>query len=331
MGNTASLHKRSTALDVVEHFAASQAVPVGALLKGSFALVTGGNSGIGTETVKALAHAGCRVLMGSRTVANGEAALRNEVIPPGLGGYAVPAAAALVTVAQLELEDAASIRAFAAAARAAAGAAGIQLLVCNAGIMALPTLERTSSGWEKQLGVNHLGHFLLVEQLRDALAAPSRVVVVASEAHRMGTVDVGNLHFREDRTYGAWAAYGQSKLANVLFAKELHDQLAPRGVLCVSLHPGVIKTNLARHMGAWVTSGVGGWLFEHIVVDKSIPQGAATTLFACLAPGISGGAYLSDCAEAKPTAEGADKDGVKRKALWAKTVEEWRAAEGGRQ
>jgi NAD(P)-dependent dehydrogenase (short-subunit alcohol dehydrogenase family) len=152
MGNTKSaLHKRSTALDVVTHFAAAKGVPVGELLAGRFAIVTGGNSGIGTETVKALAHAGCRVLMGSRTVANGEAALRDEIAPPGLGGYAVPRAAELVRVAALELEDAASVRAFADAARAQAGAAGIHLLVLNAGIMALPSLERTNAGWEKQL------------------------------------------------------------------------------------------------------------------------------------------------------------------------------------
>ncbi len=277
-------------MDVVNHFSSANGVPVGELLKGHFAVVTGGNSGIGTETVKALAHAGCRVLMGSRTVANGEAALRSEVIPPGLGGYAVPGAAELVTVSQLELEDPASIRAFAAAARAAAGASGLQLLVLNAGIMALPSCERVGQGWEKQLGVNHFGHWLLTEELRPALASPARVVVVASEAHRMGTVDLKDLHFTGGRSYGAWSAYGQSKLANVLFAKELHDQLAPKGVLCVSLHPGVIKTNLARHMGAWVKGGVGGWLFEHLVVDKTIPQGASTSVFACLAPELPGGA-----------------------------------------
>ncbi len=142
-----------------------------------------------------------------------------------------------------------------------------------------------------------------------------------------------------------------------MFAKELHDQLEPRGVLCVSLHPGVIKTNLARHMGNWVTSGVGGWLFENLITDKTIPQGASTTLYGCLAPGLkgaflappprahphalskpvnkfcthpnpaAGGAYLMNCAEGTPTAEGMDACGEKRKALWAATLEAWREAE----
>ena len=101
-------------------------------------------------------------------------------------------------------------------------------------------------------------------------------------------------------TDGAWSAYGQSKLANILFAKELHDQLEPRGVLCVSLHPGVIKTNLARHMGNWVTSGVGGWLFENLITDKTIPQGASTTLYGCLAPGLKG-AFLAPPPPRAPT------------------------------
>ena len=167
MGNASSLHKKSTALEVVTHFAAAKNIPPSQLLAGSFAVVTGGNSGIGLETVKALAFAGCRVLLASRSVAAGEAALAAEVVPAGLGNYAVPAAAQLVTVAQLDLESGPSIRAFASAALAAAGPTGIQLLVCNAGIMALPNLERTAAGWEKQIGTNHFGHFLLVQCLRD--------------------------------------------------------------------------------------------------------------------------------------------------------------------
>ena len=139
-----------------------------------------------------------------------------------------------------------------------------------------------------------------------------------------------DLHYAEGRSYSSWGAYGQSKLANILFTKELADQLKGTQVSAVCLHPGVIKTNLARHMGEWVKGGVGGWLFENLVTDKTIPQGASTTLFGCLAPDLPAGAYLSHCAVAAPTAEGEDAKGEGRKKLWAATVAQWAAAEAAK-
>ena len=164
----------------------------------------------------------------------------------------------------------------------------------------------------------------------EAQASPSRVVVLASTAHRMGGLDFADLHYRRGRAYGAWSAYGQSKTANILFAKELAAQLASTGVTAVSLHPGVIATNLARHIGL---SSITSALFKALVVDKTIPQGAATTLYACLEPSLAEpaarGSYLSDCAVTTPmTPQAQDADGAVRKALWEATEAQLRDALG---
>ena len=239
--SSSALGKSSTARDVVTHFAAD--------LTGKTALVTGASSGIGLETVKALTSAGCRVIATARDVPAGEAAIAAYLSAPS--PYA--GNPALVTVLPLNLERLASVRALAAAAQAAAPE-GFSLVVLNAGIMALPARETTPAGFEKQIGVNHFAHHLLVSLLRPALVAradrPARIVYVSSLAHARGGVDVADLHFAKGRAYSPWVAYGQSKKANMLEARELADQLrasAPH-ITVASLHPGVIATNLARHM-----------------------------------------------------------------------------------
>ena len=322
-GSSAALGRKSTAVDVVRHFAGTNA----RFLEGRVAVITGGNGGIGLETAKALAYAGCRVLIGSRTVAAGEAAIEREILGAGLGGYSVEDAKSRVAVAQLELESPKSIRAFAAVA---AAESRIDFLIFNAGIMALPTCERTPLGFERQIGVNHFGHFQLMQSLRakmEAQAFPSRVVVVSSLAHNRGSVVVDDLHFEKGRKYNDWVAYGQSKMANILFTKELADQLVGTQVTAVCLHPGVIQTNLARHI-PMVQGAFGKFVFENFIVDKSIPQGAATTLYGCLEPSLTSqaGSYLFDCAVVEPNEEGRDAAKTKRKALWAATVAQLEAA-----
>lgn len=139
-----------------------------------------------------------------------------------------------------------------------------------------------------------------------------RVVTVASRAHTLGEVDPSDL-FYESRKYTPWGAYGQSKGANILFAKGLADELRSAGsnILSVSLHPGVIKTNLWRHNNRALT-----WILHRFILDKDIPQGASTSVYACLAEGLPAGAYLADCAVSKPNPACQDEDGTARKALW---------------
>ena len=324
--SSSALGKATTAREVVDHFAAAAGVAPGALLAGKAALVTGAASGIGTETVKALTYAGCRVLATARDPAASSAAIAAYVDDASSGGYA--GASALVSVLALDLESLASVRALAAAALAAAPA--LDLVVCNAGIMALETRQVTPHGFEKQIGTNHFGHHFLVSLLRERLVAQpggARVVLLSSLAHKRGSVDVADLHFERGRAYSPWVAYGQSKLANLLDAKELADQLAATKVVAVSVHPGVIRTNLARHIsmlqGDGIGAAVGRAVFGALIVDKTIPQGAATTLFGCLEPRLAEpalrGAYLADCGVAAPNAEGEDADKALRRALWAAT------------
>jgi NAD(P)-dependent dehydrogenase (short-subunit alcohol dehydrogenase family) len=183
--SSTALGKHSTAADVVAQFDAK--------LQGKTALVTGAASGIGIETVKALTSAGCRVLATAREVAAGERVIAAELAGGPTAATAYAGRMELVKVLPLELESLASVRALAAAVEAEAPG-GLDFVVLNAGIMALPTLQRTAAGFEKQLGVNHFGHHLLVSLLRPRIvartSAPARIVYVSSLAHSRGSVDV---------------------------------------------------------------------------------------------------------------------------------------------
>lgn len=312
MGGAASgLGKKSTALEVLNTYG------TGKYLAGKTAIVTGGNSGIGLETVKALAHAGARVLLCSRSVENGKQAIDSEIKTSGLGGYIVEDTSRII-VKQLDLSDLKSVKALADDINETEGR--IDLLVLNAGIMALPNLEFTAYGFEKQIGTNHFGHFYLTQWLIEKMKKqdfPSRVVVLSSTAHKMGNVDLNDINFKNGRSYGAWSSYGQSKLANILFAKGLQDRVKDTKVTAVSLHPGVIKTNLGRHMGL---SSFTDAFFTTFITDKTIPQGASTTLYGCLAPELADpvnqGSYLDNCAIATPNSYGVDKDSTLRNGLW---------------
>jgi WW domain-containing oxidoreductase len=267
----------------------AEEVTAGTDLRGKLALVTGVSSGIGLETLRVLALRGATVIGTARTAEKARAACA------AFGASAIPLAC--------ELESQDSIRA--CAAEVVKLGRPLDLVVANAGIMALPKLEQVN-GIEKQFATNHLGHFLLTNLLLPQVeAAPSsRVVVVSSAAHLQapkGGIELDNLS--GSRGYAGWRAYGQSKLANVLFAKSLARRLGPQRA-AYSLHPGVIPTNLGRHMSPLITLAMG--LFMRPFA-KTIPQGAATTCYAAVqeSPGPSG-AYLSDCAVAKASPHAED-------------------------
>ena len=204
MGNNAAvLGKKSTAKEVVEHYAQGKRD----FLAGKVAVVTGGNSGIGLETCKALAYAGCRVIMGSRDVEKGRQAIAKEIAKPGEGGYVVSNANDLVTVHQLDLEDLKSVREFSEAVKREPR---IDFLVFNAGIMAVNDLQHTSAGFEKQIGTNHFGHFYLFKLLREKMQQQdfsSRLVCLSSSGHSLAKLNVDDLHFKNQK-YSPWVAYG---------------------------------------------------------------------------------------------------------------------------
>jgi WW domain-containing oxidoreductase len=275
-------------------------VTAGRDLRGQTWIVTGSTSGLGAETVRVLAARGARVLSLARTEDKARAAA-----PPG---DVVPVAC--------ELSEPASVAAAVEKIRGLGGdLAGV---IANAGIMALPTAERRH-GVELQLFTNHVGHFLLVVPLLDRLAPGGRVVMVSSAAHFGAWPEGVRLDdLGAEREYTPWAAYGASKLANLLFARELARRL-PADRTANAVHPVVIATNLVRHMNP-----VPQFLWTYVgppLVLKSIPEGAATQCWAAVHPGAAAlrGEYLADCNVAPCSAKG--RDDALAAALWAKTEE----------
>ena len=273
----------------------AQDVLVGIDLTGKTAIVTGGYSGIGTETARALRAAGARVIVPARDLEKARTALA------GLD----------VEIATMDLSDPSSIDAFAAAF--VASGSPLHILINSAGIMACP-LMRDARGNELQLATNHLGHFQLAARLWPALvrANGARVVALSSLGHRYAAIDFDDPNF-ERREYDRWIAYGQSKTANALFAVGLDTRGAPHGVRAFSVHPGRIVTDLARHMSAEELQKIGA-IDENgqAVVDlslglKSVAQGAATSVWAATSAQLDGlgGVYCEDCdiAEIAPDTE----------------------------
>jgi NAD(P)-dependent dehydrogenase (short-subunit alcohol dehydrogenase family) len=273
-------HATSTADEVMQ----------GISLAGRTAIVTGAYSGLGRETARALVAAGARVIAPARDVPRARQELTSldsvEVWP-------------------MDLLDPTSIDAF--AQRFLAEGQPLHLLVLNAGIMALPTLEHDARGLELQFATNHIGHFQLTGRLWPALASAgaaggARVVVVSSRGHRFSPVVFDDLHF-ERRPYERWAAYGQSKTANVLFALELDRRGQAQGVRAYAVHPGgIVDTNLAKHLSPDELRAVGAIDEQgRPVVDaakgfKSVTQGAATQLWCATSPRLDGlgGLYCED-------------------------------------
>lgn len=278
----------------------------GISLDSAVVLVTGASSGLGVETSRALASVGAEVVMLARDEAklgDAAAALREEL--PG----------AKIAVACVDLADLDSVRR--AASELLDAYPSITLLINNAGVMACP-LMRTAQGFEMQFGTNHLGHFLFTCLLEPALiaGAPGRVVNLSSGGHKFANVNFDDPNYTS-REYEKWQAYGESKTANVLFSVELDRRLKGQKVRSFAVHPGVIMTELSRHMDeADFTAlserapSTGGLVF------KSVEQGAATSVWAATSPDLDGegGIYLEDC-QIAPPAEEAGGSGVEAYAV----------------
>jgi len=296
----------STAAEVIE----------GIDLTGKRAVVTGGGSGIGVETVRALAGAGAEVTIAVRRREQGQRAARDVTSTTG---------SELVRVADLDLADQASVRRF-----VEAWEGPLDILVDNAGVMASP-LMRTPEGWEMQFATNHLGHFALARGLRPALAETGgRIVALSSSAHLRSPVVFEDIHF-EHRAYDPWLAYGQSKTADVLFAVEASRRWAADGITVNALHPGGIRTNLQRHVTdedlARLVRDTGGSMAQ--MQWKTVEQGAATSVLVATSPLLEGvgGRYFENCNEAELNRPGT-RSGVAAYALDPENAERlWEVSE----
>ncbi|KUM80806.1 MULTISPECIES: SDR family NAD(P)-dependent oxidoreductase [Streptomyces] len=281
-------------------------VLAGVDLSGKLAIVTGGYSGLGLETTKALVKAGARVVVPARRPDTAKEALA------GLDG---------VEQDVLDLGDLDSVHAF--AERFLASGRTVDLVIDNAGIMACPE-TRVGPGWEAQFATNHLGHFALVNRLWPAIEpGGARVVSVSSRAHHFSGMRWDDVHWRTG--YDKWQAYGQAKTANVLFAVHLDKLGAERGVRAFSLHPGGILTPLQRHLPK-AEMVERGWIDEQGNAlnpsgFKSPEQGAATQVWAATSPQLDGmgGVYLEDCDIAEPAVDGDQSGGVR---AWATDPEQ---------
>lgn len=256
-------------------------------LSGKVALVTGGYSGIGFETVRALTGAGAKVIVPSRDVDRAVTTLDGVIGAEQIGF--------------MDLSDLPSVTRFGEAI--AANHPTIDIAIFNAGVMACP-LYRTQQGLEWQLGVNHVGHFVLLQTLLPALRAArgARLVTLSSIAHRMSAVRFDDMNYT-DREYDKWQAYGQAKSAQSLMAVELDRREAGNGIRSFSVHPGGIFTPLQRHLGnaemaefGWTdTDGRPSPVAEKLF--KTTTQGCATSLWAATHSLLDsvGGVYCEDC------------------------------------
>jgi NAD(P)-dependent dehydrogenase (short-subunit alcohol dehydrogenase family) len=280
-------HAKSSALEVIQ----------GHDLSKYETIVTGGSSGIGIETARALAKAGARVVIGARDLPKAEEVakkLRDETKN------------AKIEVEKLELDSLASVNDF--VKRYLAKKRPLNILINNAGIMACP-LTYTVDGFESQFGTNHMGHFALTVGLLPALkeaakltGKKSRVVNLSSIAHARSDIDLNDINFKK-RDYDPWVAYGQSKTANILFSVELTRLYASEGIVSNAVMPGGILTGLQKHMTR-EEQIKRGWIDENGKVNeqfKSIEQGASTSIWAAVDSELEGvgGAYLEDCQIAK--------------------------------
>jgi NAD(P)-dependent dehydrogenase (short-subunit alcohol dehydrogenase family) len=251
-------------------------------LAGRVVVVTGASGGLGAETARAIASRGATVVLIARSMEKLQA--RKDEIKLSTGNDNV----------HTQLMDLTDLDSVGRGAQELLQAfPKVDVLVNNAGIMACP-LARTAQGFESQLGVNHIAHFVLTNLLLDALKAgdAARIVVLTSGAHKLASVDLDDLNWIT-REYDKWLAYGASKTANALFATELHRQLSPLGITVKCVHPGVIMTDLSRSLTEEDLSSVAadGMKF------KSLDAGAATSVWAAISPQLEGqgGYYLEDC------------------------------------
>jgi NAD(P)-dependent dehydrogenase (short-subunit alcohol dehydrogenase family) len=309
MGNTlvtTPFGATSTAAEVIE----------GVDLAGKRAIVTGGSSGIGLETARALASAGAEVTLAVRNVESGRVAAEDIAATTG---------STRVLVEHLDVADQSSIAAF-----LARWGGPLHILVNNAGIMASPEL-RTAEGWELQFATNHLGHFALTNGLHEALAAANgaRVVAVSSVGHLNGEVLFDDINF-ERHAYDPWAAYSQSKTANVLFAVQAAKLWATDKIAVNALTPGRIRTGLMRYLVDQPAAPASFQADNSAIVYKTPEQGAATSTLLAASPLLEGvsGRYFADCNEAAPQEPGIRLgvaayavDAANAERLWAASTE----------
>jgi len=290
----------------------------GVNLSGKTAIVTGAASGLGTETARALLKAGAALTLPVRNLAKAKEVANDLASSTGNNQ---------IHLEEMDLIDYASVRRFAASFLKREQK--LDILINNAGIMACP-LRRSPEGYESQFATNHLGHMLLTNLLVPALlkGAPARVVCLSSIGHRLSPIRFDDINF-DTTPYDKWIAYGQAKTANALFALELNERLATKGVTAFSVHPGGIMTNLQRDMPDEEIRAMG-WVDENGKVRegfKTPAGGAATAVWAATAASLNGhgGAYCEDCHIAEPArkdvpfagvqAHAQDKEAAKQ--LWA--------------
>jgi NAD(P)-dependent dehydrogenase (short-subunit alcohol dehydrogenase family) len=298
----------------------------GVNLAGKRVLVTGVSAGLGVETARALAAHGAEVVGAARDLVKAKAATAQVRANAANGGG--------LELVELDLASLTSVRACADALIADGGR--FDLVIANAGVMACP-FGKTAEGFETQFGTNHLGHFVLINRVAALMKPGSRLVNLSSAGHRYADVDLDDPNFART-PYDPWIGYGRSKTANVLFAVEFDRRHRASGVAATAVHPGGIQTELSRHL----TPEAGQALIDRInaanraagepdFAFKSIPQGAATTVWAAAVAKANevGGRYCEDCHVAEIQPDPARRGGVKpyaldperAKALWAKSEE----------
>ncbi|MGV0816229.1 SDR family NAD(P)-dependent oxidoreductase [Mycolicibacterium boenickei] len=254
-------------------------------MRGKTCVITGATSGLGRESARALASAGAHVVLASRNA---------DALSETRDAIHAEVHEAHLSVVVVDLASLASVRE--AASRIAELAPVIDVLMNNAGVMFTP-FGRTLDGFETQFGTNHLGHFALTNLLQPRFVEGTRIVNLSSEGHRLGDVDLDdpNWHRRE---YDKFAAYGAAKTANILHAVALDHRLRDRGIRAFSVHPGMVATNLARHMSRDDVIAVSGQARSHAIEVSTPEQGAATQMWAAVSTDLDGrgGLYLADCA-----------------------------------
>ena len=292
-------------LSVIKKYIAGGACTSKTTMAGKTVIVTGANAGIGKATAIDMAHRGARVIMACRDLKRGEAALKDIVEETG---------SKEIVLKQLDLASLKSVRKFADDINK--NEPELHVLINNAGLAYPPKQSKTEDGFELTMGVNYLGHFLLTNLLLDLLkkTAPSRIVVVASSVHQMLTKEFKFDNMNSEKFYDQWDAYGQSKLACILFTRELAKQLEGSGVTINALHPGVINTELVTNFTNpiamfFVVPGVQ-------LLGKTPEQGAQTTIHLAVSKEVKdvSGLYFSDCKVKEPSKEAQD-DGTAKK-LW---------------
>lgn len=298
-------------------------VLAGADLHGKRILITGVSAGLGVETARALVARGADVVGAARDLAKAERATESVRAAAKESGGSF----ALI---ELDLASFASVRA--AADKLIADGRPFDIVIANAGVMATP-LGHTADGFETQFGTNHLGHFLFVNRIAKLIRDGGRLVNLSSSGHRLSDVDLDDPGF-ERTAYDPWVAYGRSKTANVLFAVEFDRRHRDRGVRACALMPGVIQTELGRHMTPEVMEALQQRFRAttgRSISYKSIPQGAATSVWAAAVAGSDeiGARYCEDCKVASVNDDPSTRHGVRSyaldpehaRALWAKSEE----------